>query len=113
MKRLTACAAVLVVGVVAACGGPDAPATPVAPTSSAASATPEGLPEGAIQVSTNTDKTYWAVVREDGRVTLYDFLEDSSAGAVSSTLEGLKAIYPDADFAEVEAALAAQASPEE
>lgn len=111
MKLLTTSIAALVLAAAAACGGPEAPASPEVPANSAPSDAPDGLPDGAIRVTDSAEKAYWAVPREDGRVTLYEFMEDGQAGATSSTLEGLKAIYPDIDFTEVEAALAAQLSP--
>ena len=98
----------------AACGGSDpAPATPAASEAPASSAEPEpaeakasdtdivrpeGLPETAIPVTDLDGTVYWVEAREDGRVALWNFMEDGQLSGTAGEFSQLQEAYPTLDL---------------
>ncbi len=98
----------------AACGGSDpAPATPSASEAPASSAEPEpaeakasdpdivrpeGLPETAIPVTDLDGTVYWVEARGDGRVALWNFMEDGQVSGTAGEFSQLQEAYPTLDL---------------
>lgn len=88
----------------AAPGGPEVPASSAEPETAAAPASdtglvrPEGLPETAIPVTDLDGTVYWVEARGDGRVALWNFMEDGQVSGTAGEFSQLQEAYPTLDL---------------